>query len=153
MQRRSFIRLAGGGVFAAATAAAVSGCSDAYPTQAIEAWRGPGPQSDLRRWAVAHAILAPNSHNRQPWLVDLREPDAITLHVDRERLLPMTDPWFRQVIVSQGTFIESLVLALRERGQAARVQLFPQGEFKPRAVDDRPVARITWAPVESDQAM
>ena len=47
MQRRSFIRLAGGGVIAVATAATVSGCSDAYPTQALEAWRGPGPQADL----------------------------------------------------------------------------------------------------------
>ena len=32
------------------------------------------------------AILAPSSHNRQPWRVDLREPEAITLYVDRERL-------------------------------------------------------------------
>jgi hypothetical protein len=152
MQRRSFIRLAGGGVIAAATAITVSGCSDAYPPQALEAWQGPGMQTDLRRWAVAHAILAPNSHNRQPWLVDLREPDTITLHVDRERMLPMTDPWFRQIVVSQGTFIESLVLAMRERGQEARVQLFPQGEFMPRLVDDRPVARITWTPSESPAA-
>ena len=36
-------------------------------------------------------------------------PDAITLYVDRERLLPETDPWFRQIVVSQGTFIEALV--------------------------------------------
>ena len=148
MQRRSFIRLAGGGVLAAAASVSQTGCADTFPAQALEAWQGPGAQSDLRRWAVGHAILAPNSHNRQPWLVDLREPDTITLQVDRERLLPMTDPWFRQIMVSQGTFIEALVLALQARGMAARVQLFPQGTFSPRAVDDRPVARITWAPAE-----
>ena len=105
----------------------------------------PGNEPDVRRWALAYAILAPNSHNRQPWLVDLREPDAITLYVDRTRLLPMTDPWFRQIVVSQGTFLKSLVLALRERGLRPEVQLFPQGEFKPRGVDDRPVARVSWA--------
>jgi hypothetical protein len=99
----------------------------------------------LRRWTLGYAILAPNSHNRQPWIADLREPDTITLHVDRERLLPMTDPWYRQIVVSQGTFIESLVIALRERGVDPVVQLFPQGEFAPRAVDDRPVARIHWS--------
>ncbi len=144
MQRRSLVRLVGGGVLAAVAGTTLSGCSDTFPAQAVEAWQGPGPQTDLRRWAVGHAILAPNSHNRQPWLVDLREPDSIILQVDRERLLPMTDPWFRQIIVSQGTFIEALVLALQERGMQARVQLFPQGEFAPRSVDDRPVARITW---------
>ena len=109
------------------------------------AWQGPGNEPDVRRWALGYAILAPNSHNRQPWLVDLREPNAITLYVDRTRMLPMTDPWFRQIVVSQGTFLESLVLALRERGVSPQVQLFPQGEFKPREVDDRPVARVSWA--------
>ncbi len=123
----------------------LAACSDAYPSEAVAAWQGPGNEPDVRRWALAHAILAPNSHNRQPWRVDLREPNVITLHVDRARMLPMTDPWFRQIVVSQGTFLESLVLALRERGLAPEVQLFPQGESKPREVDDRPVARVSWA--------
>ena len=96
-----------------------------YPDEAVAAWQGPPAGADLRRWALGHAILAPNSHNRQPWLVDLREPDRITLFVDRERLLPETDPWFRQIVVSQGTFLEALVLALRERGVA------PQGDALP----------------------
>ena len=103
----------------------------------------------MRRWALGYAILAPNSHNRQPWLVDLSAPNAITLYVDRERMLPMTDPWFRQIIVSQGTFLESLVIALRERGVEPAVKLFPQGEFKPREVDARPVAQISWASAAS----
>ena len=59
--------------------------------------------------------------------------------------LPETDPWFRQIVVSQGTFLEALVLALRERGVAPQVTLFPDGEFAPRALDDRPVARISWS--------
>lgn len=147
--RRGFIRLAGGGFLAAAAAGGLAGCSEAFPPEALEAWRGPAQDTELRRWAVAHAILAPNSHNRQPWLVDLREPDTILLQVDRERLLPMTDPWYRQIMVSQGTFLEALVLALAERGQQARVELFPQGEFEPRAVDGRPVARVTWTAPET----
>jgi hypothetical protein len=143
MHRRAFIRLAGGGTLAAALPA----CSTALPSEALSAWAGPPDgETDLRRWALAHALLAPSSHNRQPWLVDLREPNAITLHVDRQRLLPETDPWFRQIVVSQGTFLELLVMALRERGVALQVQLFPQGEFAPRSLDDRPVARVHWDP-------
>jgi nitroreductase len=146
MQRRKFIRLAGGGVALAAVGAGLGSCSTDYPPQAVAPWRGPGEEADVRRWALGYAILAPNSHNRQPWRVDLREANAFSLHVDRERLLPMTDPWFRQIVVSQGTFIESLVIALKERGLDPQVQLFPEGEFAPRQIDDRAVARITWAP-------
>lgn len=140
MQRRNFIRLVGGGV----VVSSLSACSTDYPAEAVQAWKGPAAQEDLRRWALAFAILAPNSHNRQPWIADLREADAISLYVDRTRLLPMTDPWFRQIMVSQGTFLESLVMALRERGVEPLVQLFPQGEFAARTLDDRPVARVHW---------
>src|SRR4051812_6894957 len=113
MQRRQFIRLMGGSCFAVGTAS-LTACSSDFPPEAVSAWQGP-QTSDLRRWALGHAILAPNSHNRQPWIADLRQADAITLHVDQERMLPMTDPWFRQIVVSQGTFLESLALALRQR--------------------------------------
>ena len=154
MNRRHFIRVAGGGIVAGVTAGALTGCglSGDFPAAAIEAWQGPGSQPDLRRWALRHAILAPSSHNRQPWMVDLAEPDAITLYVDRSRMLPMTDPWFRQIVVSHGTFLEALTLALRELGVAPQVQLFPKGEFKPREVDERPVARISWLPAGSPGA-
>ncbi len=146
MNRRHVLRLVGGGTLALG-AAALAGCSTDPPPAALAAWSGPRPdEPDLRRWALAHAILAPSSHNRQSWRVDLREPDAITLHVDRDRLLPETDPWFRQIVVSQGTFLELLAIALRQRGMEPSVELFPQGEFAPRALDDRPVARVTWRP-------
>ena len=142
--RRAFIRVLGGSAIAAAVPPLLAGCSAGLPAEAVAAWRGPDDEGDLRRWALGYAILAPNSHNRQPWLADLREPNAIVLSVDRDRLLPETDPWFRQIVVSQGTFLEALVLALRERGVAPQVTLFPAGEFAPRALDDRPVARIEW---------
>jgi nitroreductase len=142
--RRSFIRTVGGSIVAAALPPLAAGCSTEFPAEAVAAWQGPPAGAELRRWALGHAILAPNSHNRQPWLVDLREPETITLFVDRERLLPQTDPWFRQIVVSQGTFLEALVLALRQRGVAPQVTLFPEGEFAARGLDDRPVARVTW---------
>ncbi|MEY3251991.1 MAG: hypothetical protein RL227_964 [Pseudomonadota bacterium] len=144
MDRRHFIRLVGGGTITAA-ALPLAGCLGPYPPQAVEAWAGPGDEPDTARWALAHAILAPSSHNLQPWLVDLRTPQALTLFVDRDRLLPETDPWFRQIMVSQGAFIETLLLALAERGAVVQMSLFPEGEPGARTLDDRPVARITWA--------
>ena len=39
------------------------------------------------------------------------------------------------------------MIALRQRGVEPAVQLFPKGEFKPRELDDRPVAQVSWAAV------
>ncbi|MDM0108565.1 twin-arginine translocation pathway signal protein [Variovorax sp. J22R24] len=141
IQRRNALRMIGGGVIAAATAA-MTACSDALPADAVVAWQGPGAEADLRHWVLAHAILAPHSHNLQSWLVDLREPDVITLHMDLERLLPETDPFSRQLVMSQGTFLELLDQAARQRGYRAEMQLFPLGAFDRKGPDQRPTARI-----------
>ncbi|MGE0099401.1 MAG: twin-arginine translocation pathway signal protein [Hydrogenophaga sp.] len=147
MQRRLFIRLAGGGVVAAATTATLAGCSTALPPEALAAWQAPGQaETDVRRWMLAHAILAPHSHNLQSWLVDLSVPDEITLFIDRSRLLPETDPFSRQMMMSQGTFLELLDLAARQKGLRAEIVLFPQGVFPPATVDARPTARIRLVP-------
>ena len=150
MDCRLFIRLLGGGVVTAATAGTLSGCSSNLPAAALAAWSGPGqppaPGTDPRHWLLAHAILAPHSHNLQSWLVDLRQSGSITLYCDRSRLLPETDPFSRQMMMSQGTFLELLDLAARQLGLRADIQLFPQGEFGPAQIDQRPTALITLSP-------
>ena len=151
MQRRSFLRVAGGGVITAAVAGplGLAGCSSELPAEALMAWNGPAAdEPDVRRWILSHAILAPHSHNLQSWLVDLKTPDEITLYLDRGpgRLLPETDPWHRQMMMSQGTFLELLDLAARQKGLRADIALFPQGEFEPRTVDARPTAHIRLVP-------
>lgn len=151
MHRRNFIRLAGGGTIAAATAGTLAACGAVgshYPAEAVEAWKGPVGETDARRRAVAYAITAPNPHNLQPWLVDLREEGVITLRTDRERVLPHTDPLGRQILIGHGAFLELLVMALAQQGVASEVVLWPQGEL-PMALkdwDSRPVARITLQP-------
>ncbi|HMA09571.1 MAG TPA: twin-arginine translocation pathway signal protein [Ramlibacter sp.] len=145
MQRRQFIRIAGGGVIASAVALPLGGCTLAsdYPEEAVRAWHDAGRDPvDVRRWILSYAILAPHSHNLQSWRVDLGRPDEITLYCDLSRLLPQTDPLFRQIMMSHGTFLELLDLAARRKGLRADIELFPEGEFGPTALDGRPVARI-----------
>ncbi|MBI5718372.1 MAG: nitroreductase family protein [Burkholderiales bacterium] len=147
MQRRAFVQLLGGGVI---LGPGLGGCTQAMPAEAIAAWaeagRDDAANADPRRWALGHAVLAPHSHNLQSWLVDLSRPGEIELRCDLTRLLPETDPWSRQIMMSQGTFIELLEIALRERGQRAEVQLFPEGPPGPRQLDARPVARLRVTP-------
>jgi nitroreductase len=106
------------------------------------AWRAPGAgETDLRRYALAHAILAPNPHNRQPWLVDLVGEDELLLFVDLDRRLPATDPFDRQITMGCGAFLELFDLSIRERGRRAEIALWPEGEPQPR-LDARPIARV-----------
>ncbi|SFP85400.1 hypothetical protein SAMN03159339_4356 [Variovorax sp. 770b2] len=145
-ERRNFVRLLGGGVVVAAGAVALATWwlhSD-IPAAALEIWNGPGNEPDARKRAVAYAVTAPTAYNCQPWLVDLREPDAIVLYCDRERLLPETDPYGRQALIGHGAFIELLVMALAQQGILASVQLWPQGELpsEPRHWPHIPVARL-----------
>jgi len=143
MNRRTFIRIVGGGVIFSATAG-LAACSKGMPEEAIAAWQGPKPGTDVRKWILSYAILAPHSHNLQSWLVDLRTPNEIVLYCDLERLLPETDPYNRQIMMSHGTFLELVDIAAREHGLRADIELFPQGEFGPDKIDNRPVARIRF---------
>lgn len=150
LSRRKFIRLAGGGSLFAAAGFGLTGC-DRMPAEAISGWTGPGADAaDPRRTALAYALLAPNAHNIQPWLVDLRERDTVVLHVDRQRLLPETDPFSRQILISQGTFLGLLRIAAAELGYRIDLELFPEGEFATDAIDDRPVARCRFVAADED---
>ena len=142
MNRRQILRIAGGGFIAAASVSSLSGCSSALPAQALAAWQPPADDLEIRHWVLSHALLAPHAHNLQSWLVDLSTPDTIVLRMDMQRLLPETDPLSRQLVISQGTFIEVLDLAARQRGYHTEVTPFPEGVYSPQAVDSRPTAHI-----------
>jgi hypothetical protein len=120
--RRRVIHLFGGGLVLA-----VGGCSSTLPEAAMQPWQNPGAESDSRRFMLAHALLAPNPHNRQPWIADLSEPGLIHLVCDGERLLPETDPFGRQILVGCGAFVELAVIAAAQRGYAVTVDAFPRG--------------------------
>jgi hypothetical protein len=92
-------------------------------------------------------VLAPNPHNRQPWIVELPDaaPDLVVLRCDLDRRLPMTDPFDRQITIGLGAFAELFRMAAAAQGFATTVTPFPEGEPRPR-LDDRPVALLRLAP-------
>lgn len=144
LSRRKSIALIGGGmIFAAAggTGYAVT----RQPKQALAPWGQAGRYDDVRKRALSYALLAPNPHNRQPWLVDLSQPETVVLYVDTERLLPHTDPFSRQITIGLGCFLEVMRLAAVEEGFDVAMNLFPEGADA-SALDGRPVAVCTFAP-------
>lgn len=140
MTKRGFIRVLGGGAVLAAGAVWAVPRLDAMPAAAVAGWTGPSAdERDIRRRALAWAMLAPNPHNMQPWLVDLSEPDVVTLHLDRTRLLPQTDPFSRQITIGHGAFLELLSIAASAEGYRAEITPHPMGMD-----DSRPVARVRF---------
>lgn len=140
LSRRKMILLVGGGAVLAASGA-FGFAATRTPQTAYLPWDRAGTYEDPRMRALSWALLAPNPHNRQPWLADLSEDGVITLFADTQRLLPHTDPFNRQITIGLGCFLELLRMAAAEDGHRADMTLFPQGSSA-TGLDERPIARI-----------
>jgi nitroreductase len=141
--RRSLIFAAGG-----ASVAALGGLG-AYrvtrkPQTALLPWtKSDAIPVDVRLDAIRHAILAPNPHNRQPWMVKFDGADALIVSCDLNRRLPETDPFDRQILIGFGCFFEIARMAAAERGYRMTVEPFPNGQPGAR-LDSQPIARLRF---------
>jgi hypothetical protein len=142
LSRRKTLALIGGGVIAAASAS-VAAIASRQPRTALMPWHVAGLPDEPRRRALSYALLAPNPHNRQPWLVDLREEGVVTLFADTSRLLPHTDPLNRQITIGLGCFLELMRMAALQDGYRVDITPFPAGEA-PQGIDTRPIARAIF---------
>lgn len=134
MQRRQFIKLVGGGVVLAAGGIGAFAATRT-PKRAQAPWLMAGQYRDPRKFALSYALLAPNPHNRQPWLAHLHGENEITVTRDKSKNLPHTDPYDRQLTIGMGCFLELLAIAASARGFHADMTYYPEG-------DNGPVAHI-----------
>lgn len=142
MRRRLILTSAAALAIVAAGAGGFIAYADASTASAP--WRDlPDRTDDPRLFALAHAILAPNPHNRQPWTIDLIGDDQALLFCDLDRRLPQTDPFDRQITIGLGAFLELAQIAAAEIGHELLVSPFPQGEPFPR-LDHRSVALLQF---------
>lgn len=142
--RRKFILGAGGTL--ALIGAGAAWRVTRMPESAAAPWAiDPKPLKDVRLDAFRYAILAPNPHNRQPWLIKMVGQDEALIFCDLEKRLPETDPFDRQITIGFGTFLELARIAAAERGVRMEIAYFPQGEPQPR-LDARPVAQLRFVP-------
>ncbi len=80
------------------------------------------------QWAflLNYAVLAPSGHNTQPWLFRIAG-DGLEIYADRRRALPVVDPGDRELVMSCGTTLFHLRVAMRHFGIASVVRLLPGG--------------------------
>jgi hypothetical protein len=83
-----------------------------------------GSVRDKFRTLVQWAVLAPSSHNTQPWLFRMRG-DALELCADTGRALPNVDPERRELVMSCGAALYHVRLAMRYYGHVPAVELLP----------------------------
>ncbi|MNS41830.1 hypothetical protein D3C72_741930 [compost metagenome] len=104
---------------------------------------------DPRIKVASIGMLAANGHNMQPWKVRLDQQDASTfrLYADADRLTPEVDPYARQTMITQGTFLEYITIAGEQLGYKTTITLFPDGNYDERDLKTsmrmRPVAKVT----------
>jgi nitroreductase len=94
-----------------------------------------GSETDLLRFVLRYAVLAPSSHNSQPWLFYV-EGNAVEIYADHARRLPVVDPDDRELVMSCGAALYNLRLALRHFGAGCEVAVLPMG------IDSSLLARV-----------
>lgn len=76
------------------------------------------------QFMLGYAILAPSSHNTQPWIFKI-VGNAVELYADRTRALPVVDPDDRALAISCGAALFHLQLAMHHFGYEYRTELLP----------------------------
>ncbi|MGW4528290.1 Acg family FMN-binding oxidoreductase [Amycolatopsis sp. NPDC004378] len=104
--------------------------------------------SDQVKSVIGAAVLAPSTHNTQPWRFRCT-PAGLELHADPDRALPVADADRRELLVSCGAALFNLRAAIHALGAHPATTLFPRrddptllaviGPFAARRPDPRMV--------------
>ena len=114
--------------------------------------------SDVRVRLAAAGLLAASNHNMQPWKISLDESDPMVfyLYADSSRTTKEVDPYARQMMISQGTFLEYAAVAGEKEGYHADISLFPDGTYDEsnlaESMDSKPVAKITLTKAQPESS-
>lgn len=80
-------------------------------------------------------------------ILDKSDSKVCYLYADSSRLTQETDPYARQMMITQGTFLEYMAVAGEQKGWHVDIALFPNGTYDEsnlyQDMDTKPVAKIT----------
>ncbi len=120
MNRRHFVRLAGGALLVTAgTAFLLSDRRNVLRSDTPQEEDTPTLLPDEKQ-ILFLASLAPSGHNTQPWFVRRLGPYHWIIGNDRLKWLPAVDPQQRETILSLGAFFQNLEDAANSSGYACQ---------------------------------
>ncbi|MBU4293649.1 MAG: hypothetical protein KJ770_06330 [Actinobacteria bacterium] len=76
-----------------------------------------GSPIEKLKFLLRYAILAPSSHNSQPWKFHIRDRE-IDIFTDKDRWLKVADAGQRELYISVGCALENLLIAVEHFGYA-----------------------------------
>ncbi|GGN64474.1 hypothetical protein GCM10010112_24740 [Actinoplanes lobatus] len=80
---------------------------------------------DTAEFLVGASVRAPSVYNTQPWRFAHRDDGTIEVWADRCQALPAADPAGRELVISCGAALATLVLGIRWFGHQAVVRRLP----------------------------
>jgi len=86
-----------------------------------------GSSKEKLKFLLRYAILAPSSHNSQPWKFHIRD-NEIDIFADKDRWLKVADADQRELYISVGCALENLIIAAEHFGYVHQEEYFPEGE-------------------------
>ena len=84
-----------------------------------------GSPEEQCKFLLNYAVLAPSTHNSQPWRFKVTG-GQVSIFADRRRALPVVDPDDREMIMSCGAALFNFRTALHNYGFNHTVHLFPE---------------------------
>jgi nitroreductase len=106
-----------------------------------------GPAAERLRFLIRYAVLAPSSHNTQPWKFRVEGDDELSVHLDRSRWLRVADADLREMHVSVGCALENLLVAAEHFGYGGEVAYLPDPTGEPDLA-----ARVSFKPLAARSA-
>lgn len=99
-----------------------------------------GAPEEQYLFLLRYAIVAPSTHNSQPWRFRVN-PDGLEVFADYRRRMPNIDPGSRELLMSVGAAIFNLSVAARHFGLPCLV------EYNLSEASEKAVAKVRLAPV------
>jgi hypothetical protein len=122
------------------------------PKATVEAWDVKesdfpinGSDEEKLQFLLSYAILAPSSHNSQPWKFNV-SGDEIKLYADKTRWLKVADADQRELHISLGCALENLLVAAEHFGYGHNVTYLPGDEDLVAVVKLAPNGQISRDP-------
>lgn len=104
-----------------------------------------GSSGEKLSFLLNYAILAPSSHNTQPWKFNV-SGDEIRLFADKTKWLTVADADQRELHISLGCALENLLVAAEHFGYSHNVTYFPGNDSLVAVVKLTPGGKLTRDP-------